>query len=218
MVGSDRQMSSWPSQHLADGEALPSPRPFGRLRPRLQSFGGGRRRARQPPARPLLRQSAARRRLHVFAGRAVDGGASPDPDAHGDAQQPRLPPGSHARPAPVQSPQPGCAAWARPWARSAPRSKPRISTTRKWRRRWVGGRPVRSRIRRSSRRRSSGRSRWSSLASRLWSTSGRSRAEGPIMQRHASGIGDWRRSPPDSLSLTARGVRRVRRKGQGPPT
>ena len=40
-------------------------------------------------------------------GRAVDGGAPPDPDAHGDAQQPRLPSGGDARAAPVQPPQPG---------------------------------------------------------------------------------------------------------------
>ncbi len=95
-------------QDLADGEALPPSRPFGRLRPRLQSVRRGRCRARQPSAWTVLGQSAARRRLHVFAGRAVDGGAPSDPDAHRDAQQPRLPSGSDARAAPVQSPQPGC--------------------------------------------------------------------------------------------------------------
>ena len=42
------------------------------------------------------------------------------------------------------------AAWARPWARSAPRSRRRTSTTPRWRRRWAGGRPARSRTRRNS--------------------------------------------------------------------
>jgi len=44
-------------------------------------------------------------RSHVRARRAVDGGAAQDSVARGDAQQPRLPPGSHARAAHVELPQ-----------------------------------------------------------------------------------------------------------------
>ncbi len=99
---------------------------------------------------PLLRQPAARRRLHVRAGRAVDRGASPDPAAHRHAQQPRLSSGGHARAAHVQPAQPR----REPGQDAGPdRHLDRGAGYRlreDGRRRWAGGRPARSRIRPSS--------------------------------------------------------------------
>ena len=70
-----------------------------------------------------------RRRLDVCARRLVDGGASPDSAAGGHAQQPRLPPGSHAPAADGQPAQP-----RRSHARtSARRSRTRTSTSPRWR-------------------------------------------------------------------------------------
>jgi thiamine pyrophosphate-dependent acetolactate synthase large subunit-like protein len=54
----------------------------------------------------LHRVDPVGRRHDVRAGRAVDGGAPPDSVLGGDAQQSRLPPGSHARAALVQPAQP----------------------------------------------------------------------------------------------------------------
>ena len=101
-----RQRQQLAEPAVADGEALPLARRIGRLRRGLRRAGVGRRRARQPRPRPLLRQHPVRRRPDVRTGRAVDRGEAQDPAARGHAQQPRLSPGGHARPAAVQLPQP----------------------------------------------------------------------------------------------------------------
>ena len=101
-----RQRQQLAEPAVADGEALPLARRIGRLRRRLRRAGVGRRRARQPRPRPLLGQHPVRRRPDVRAGRAVDRGEAQDPAARGDAQQPRLSSGGHARAAAVELPQP----------------------------------------------------------------------------------------------------------------
>ena len=134
--------------------------------------------ARQPRhRRPFLRQHPGRRRLHVCAGRAVDGGAAQDSDPQRHAQQPRLSPGSHACAAawPTGATASPRSAWTA--ARSAPASRTRTSITPAWPSRWATGAPARSRIRPSLARPSSGPSRSSRPASRRWSTFGRSRAK-----------------------------------------
>ena len=103
-----------------------------------------------------------RRRPHVRAGDAVDGGAPPHPDPLHRAQQPRLSPGVHV---PAGDGEP-----ARPRHRedatSAPRSRIRTSTTPRWRAASASMARGRSPIRTISRRRSSAPSRWSRAASR----------------------------------------------------
>jgi thiamine pyrophosphate-dependent acetolactate synthase large subunit-like protein len=91
---------------LADGEALPLARSFGRIRGRIRRARFCWRRPRQPPARSFLRQHPIGRRSDVRAGRAVDCCASQDSAAFGHAQQPRLSSGSHARSAHVKPAQP----------------------------------------------------------------------------------------------------------------
>ena len=78
-------------------QAAPVHRRLRRRGRRLRPAGRGRRRARPSRARPPVRQHPAGRRRALCAGRAVDGGLSQDPDADGDAQQPRLSPGGDAR-------------------------------------------------------------------------------------------------------------------------
>ena len=72
--------------------------------------------ARRSPTgtRALLGQHPGRRRPDVRARRAVDRRASQDPAARRDAQQPRLPPGSDARAAHRQLPQPAVELRRRP--------------------------------------------------------------------------------------------------------
>ncbi len=150
LVASDRQCQQLAAPAVADGEALSLARPFGRLRRGLRRAGVGRRGARQSRSRPVLGQHPVRRRPDVRAGRAVDRGAPQDPAARRDAQQPRLPPGGHARAAPVQLPQSRRRASAATWARSAPASRIPTSSITSSRNRWAGGRRGRSRIRHSS--------------------------------------------------------------------
>ena len=68
--------------------------------------------------------------LNYAPGRALDGRASPDSAADGDAQQPRLSPGGDVRPAHGERARIA----ARTARTSAPRCANRTSTTRRWRR------------------------------------------------------------------------------------
>ena len=106
LVSSSGNVSNWPNRLWPMERHYHWLGRIGRLRCGLRRAGIDRRRARQPRPRPLLRQHPVRRRPDVRAGRAVDGGQAQDPAAGGDAQQPRLSPGGHARPAAVQLPQP----------------------------------------------------------------------------------------------------------------
>ena len=145
---------------------------------RLRRAGRGRRRARQPQARPPLGQHPERRRLDVCAGRPVDGGAPPHPAAHRHAQQPRLSPGGHARAAHGQPPQ----ARHRPRADRQRRSTIPPSTSRSSRRAWASTPKGRSRSE-GSRPGPPARDRGGQeAASRRWSTSSRSRAEDAAMK------------------------------------
>ena len=80
-------------------QALSASRRLRRRRRRLRCSGGSGRRACQQETRAALDKHPGRRRYVVRAWRAVDRGASSDSAAHGNAQQPRLSPGSHAHPA-----------------------------------------------------------------------------------------------------------------------
>ena len=84
----------WPRSALGLRRSLSVARPRGRRRHRLRRAGFGRRRARQPRARPALGRDSDRRRPHVRAGRALDGRASRHSAPERDEQQPRVSPGA----------------------------------------------------------------------------------------------------------------------------
>ncbi len=142
-----------------------------------------------------------RRRLHVQSRHAVDGGASPDPDALHHPQQPRLPSGVH-----VPRGDGGAARTRRRQGRH--RHHDQGSQCRLRHRRARHGRAMaraRSSIRRTSRRRSSAPSPRSRPASRRWSTSSPIRVEEQDNEKLRACIGHGR----------CRGRSRRRRGGDG---
>ena len=140
---------------VQDGQALSLAR---RLRRRRASATVCR--PRSAPRTPTRRSAASRCRIQgdgdmMYAPGALWTAARHEiPLLERDAQQPRLPPGSHARAAHVQPAQPRRQSRnARTSARSAPASRIRTSITPSSRSRWAGGRRGRSPIRRNSGRR-----------------------------------------------------------------
>ena len=148
-------------------EAVSVERRLGRRWRRLHAAGRARRGARQQEARPLDGRDRRRWRLHVQSRHAVDGGASPDPDALHRPQQPRLSPGIHVPAGDGEPAQPRHRERRHRHHDQRPEYRLRDGGARhgrSWRR------PDQS-IRRTSRPRSSARSRWSRVASRRWSMS-----------------------------------------------
>jgi thiamine pyrophosphate-dependent acetolactate synthase large subunit-like protein len=92
----ESRSGSWAARLWPATQQSQLPRPVGRRGRRLHRAGGGRRGARQQGQGHHHGGSAARRRPDVRAGRALDRRAPQDSAPLGDAQQPRLPPGSDA--------------------------------------------------------------------------------------------------------------------------
>ena len=185
VVGADQERGLGPGlgkrqqQRLGDAavelrQALPVPRRLGRRWRRLRRSRSGRRRAREQEARTAVGQYSGRRRLPVCTGCLVDGGPSPHSAPLGHAQQPGLPPGSHAHSAHGQSPQS-----RRDEGHSRHDDRQSERRLRENRRRvWASTRRGRSRTPPSSGRPSNVRWTSSNAASRRSSTSSRSRARG----------------------------------------